>query len=66
VISGPRTAPWLSFLQDLVARGLRDPLLLVMDGAPGLVKAIKRVCLAHISSGVWRTTCETSWRNCRG
>jgi putative transposase len=34
---------WLSFLQDLVVRGLRDPLLVVMDGAPGLVKAVKRV-----------------------
>jgi putative transposase len=34
---------WLSFLQDLVARGLRDPLFVVMDGAPGLVKAVKRV-----------------------
>jgi putative transposase len=34
---------WLSFLQDLVARGLRNPLLVVMDGAPGLVKAVKRV-----------------------
>lgn len=42
---GPRESydAWLSFLQDLVARGLRDPLLVVMDGAPGLVKAIKRV-----------------------
>lgn len=34
---------WLSFLQDLVARGLREPLLVVMDGAPGLVKAVKRM-----------------------
>jgi putative transposase len=42
---GPRESydAWLSFLQDLVARGLRDPLLVVLDGAPGLVKAIKRV-----------------------
>src|SRR5712692_2220491 len=42
---GPRESydAWLSFLQDLVARGLRDPLLVVMDGAPGLVKAVKRV-----------------------
>jgi putative transposase len=42
---GPRESydAWLSFLQDLVARGLRAPLLVVMDGAPGLVKAIKRV-----------------------
>jgi transposase-like protein len=54
---GPRESydAWLSFLQDLVARGLRDPLLVVMDGAPGLLKAVKRVwprayrqrCLAH-------------------
>ena len=42
---GPRESAdaWLSFLQDLVARGLRDPLCIVMDGAPGLVKAVKRV-----------------------
>ena len=42
---GPRESSdaWLSFLQDLTARGLKDPLLVVMDGAPGLVKAIKRV-----------------------
>jgi transposase-like protein len=42
---GPRESydAWLSFLQDLTARGLRDPLLVVMDGAPGLVKAVKRV-----------------------
>lgn len=42
---GPRESSdaWLSFLQDLVARGLREPLLVVMDGAPGLVKAVKRM-----------------------
>ncbi len=42
---GPRESydAWLSFLQDLVARGLRDPLLVVMDGAPGLIRAVKRV-----------------------
>src|SRR5215831_17846312 len=42
---GPRESydAWLSFLQDLVARGVRDPLLVIMDGAPGLVKAVKRV-----------------------
>jgi transposase-like protein len=42
---GPRESydAWLSFLQDLVARGLRAPLLIVMDGAPGLVQAVKRV-----------------------
>lgn len=42
---GPRESydAWLSVLQDLTARGLREPLLVVMDGAPGLVKAVKRV-----------------------
>jgi putative transposase len=42
---GPRESydAWLSCLQALTARGLRDPLLVVMDGAPGLVKAVKRV-----------------------
>jgi transposase-like protein len=42
---GPRESydAWLSFLQDLAARGLRDPLLVIMDGAGGLLKAVKRV-----------------------
>lgn len=42
---GPRESydVWLSFLQDLVGRGLRAPLLVVMDGAAGLVKAVRRV-----------------------
>lgn len=42
---GPRESydAWLSFLQDLVGRGLRAPLLVVMDGAAGLMKAVKRV-----------------------
>ena len=42
---GPRESSdaWLSFLQDLTARGLPDPLLVILDGAPGLVKAVKRV-----------------------
>src|SRR5213594_4589141 len=42
---GPRESAdaWLSFLQDLVARGLREPLLVILDGAPGLLKAVKRI-----------------------
>ena len=42
---GPRESydAWLGFLQDMVARGLRMPLLVIIDGAPGLVKAVKRV-----------------------
>lgn len=42
---GPRESydAWLSFLQDLVGPGLRAPLLVVLDGAAGLIKAVKRV-----------------------
>jgi transposase-like protein len=46
---------WLAFLQDMTARGLGDPLMVIFDGAPGLKKAIRRVwpkafrqrCQAH-------------------
>jgi len=42
---GPRESydAWLSFLQDMSARGLKDPLLVIFDGAPGLKKAIRRM-----------------------
>lgn len=42
---GPRESydAWLSFLQDMVARRLKDPLLVIFDGAPGLNKAVKRM-----------------------
>ena len=35
-----RTEDWLDLGQGLIARGLRGPLLVVSDGAPGLVRAI--------------------------
>jgi transposase-like protein len=34
---------WRDFLQGLVARGLASPLLVVSDGAPGLIAAIEQV-----------------------
>jgi putative transposase len=45
----------VGFLRDLVARGLRAPLLVITDGAPGLIGAVERVyadslrqrCLVH-------------------
>ncbi len=42
---GPRESydAWLSFLQDMSARGLKDPLLVIFDGASGLKKAVKRM-----------------------
>jgi putative transposase len=45
----------VAFLRDLVARGLRPPLLVITDGAPGLIGAVEQVygdslrqrCLIH-------------------
>jgi putative transposase len=47
--------PWASFLEDLVERGLRAPLLVITDGAAGLIGAVELVlasslrqrCLIH-------------------
>jgi len=35
-----RTEDWLDLGRGLIARGLRSPLLVVSDGAPGLIRAI--------------------------
>ncbi|MEW6417213.1 MAG: transposase [Nitrospirota bacterium] len=34
---------WKGFLEDMVNRGLNEPLLTVIDGCPGLVKAVNEV-----------------------
>jgi transposase-like protein len=47
--------PWAGFLGELVQRGLRAPLLVVTDGAPGLISAVevafprslRQRCLVH-------------------
>jgi putative transposase len=47
--------PWAGFLGELVERGLRAPLLVITDGAPGLVGAVevmfsqslRQRCLVH-------------------
>jgi putative transposase len=38
--------PWAGFLGELVERGLRAPLLVITDGAPGLIGAVE-VTFAH-------------------
>jgi transposase-like protein len=42
---GPResTDAWVAFLHDCTARGLAAPLLVVIDGNPGLRKAVRQV-----------------------
>jgi len=37
---------WLALGRDLIARGLRAPMLIVADGAPGLIKAVEQ-CWPH-------------------
>ena len=54
------TDAWSGFLDGLVARGLRAPLLVVSDGAPGLIAAVELVfgaslrqrCLIHRARNV--------------
>ena len=46
---------WLDFLRDMLSRGLRTPVLITTDGAPGLIRAdgevfqksLRQRCLAH-------------------
>jgi putative transposase len=38
--------PWAGFLGELVERGLKSPLLVITDGAPGLIGAVE-VVFAH-------------------
>jgi putative transposase len=46
---------WLDFLRDMLRRGLRTPVLITTDGAPGLIQAVEEVfekslrqrCLVH-------------------
>ncbi len=42
-MGGETTEAWRAVLDDLVARGLRRPELLLVDGAPGLEKALAAV-----------------------
>jgi putative transposase len=44
VMLGMREAheDWLALARDLIARGLGAPLLIVADGAPGLIKAVEQ------------------------
>jgi transposase-like protein len=52
---------WLEFLRDMVGRGLRVPLSVTSDGAPGCIKAIEAVfpktmrlrCWVHRMRNLW-------------
>jgi len=63
------TASCREFLQDLRRRGLPDPLLIVSDGAPGLIRAIEECfprsarqrCLAHKLRNLQSKMPEDQW-----
>jgi transposase-like protein len=58
-----------AFFQDMRARGLGDPLLVVSDGAPGIIKAIetcfprseRQRCLAHRMRNLAAKVPEDLW-----
>ncbi len=50
--SSESTEAWADFLQGMLARGLRPPLLVISDGGPGLIAAVEVVL-----SGSFRQRC---------
>lgn len=44
---------WLEFLRDMIRRGLRIPLSVTSDGAPGLIKAIEEVFPQSLRIRCW-------------
>jgi putative transposase len=62
--SGESADAWHDFLADLTARGLASPLLVISDGAPGLIaaieqafpKALRQRCLIHRARNVLAKT----------
>lgn len=67
------TASCREFFQDLRRRGLPDPLLVVSDGAPGVIRAIEECfprslrqrCLAHKMRNLQSKVPETIWAEFR-
>lgn len=63
------TASCKQFFQDLRRRGLPDPLLVVSDGAPGIIRAIEECfprsarqrCLAHKARNLQSKVPEDQW-----
>jgi transposase-like protein len=62
-----------AFFEDMKRRGLADPLLVVTDGAPGLIRAVEECfprshrqrCLAHRMRNLQSKVPETEWSEVR-
>jgi putative transposase len=55
---------WLALARDLIARGLGAPMLIVADGAPGLIKAIEQCWPASTASAAACIARATSTPSC--
>jgi transposase-like protein len=63
------TDSWRSFLHDLVRRGLREPVLVITDGNPGVIAAVsacfpsswRQRCTFHKKKNVLEKVPESSW-----
>jgi hypothetical protein len=66
VMLGMREAheDWQALARDLIARGLGAPMLIVADGAPGLIKAIEHCCRPPTASTAPFTASATCSPNC--
>lgn len=68
------TASCRDFLRDLKARNLVDPVVVITDGAPGLIRAAEEVfprslrqrCLAHKIRNLQSKVPEEVWRELKG
>ena len=68
-MGGETTEAWRTVLDDLVARGLRRPQFLIVDGAPGLDKALAAVwdgvptqrCTVHKHRNLLATSVPEAW-----
>ena len=60
---------WQGFLRDMLGRGLRAPVMVTTDGAPGLMRAVEEAfpqslgqrCLAHKVRNVIDKVPESAW-----
>ena len=52
---------WKGFLEDLARRGMSEPMLTVIDGCPGLSKAVDEVFLNRTNRDVQNTRLKTCW-----
>jgi len=74
-LGGRESQPaWLEFLRDMVKRGLRTPLTITTDGAPGLLQAVDQVwpkslrlrCWAHRMRNLEAKVPVSMWPEVKG